>query len=305
MELVESPVTNEMLRAIFPKNQGVKQNASPGNLGGRKRNANRWNTRRQEVEESTESVNFAMRGQNTSRGNLGREKVKNTVQKRICGSLSMIPWFINLTFIVNGNSPNYAERIPLSQSAIGQYPVHATTLCRGDSGSTQKADCLHNNHYLPEIHSRTSTSSTITPKDSNPNTTSINFLLNSDVPISVPSKRTKYSPIQTVGNEENPAKLSHELVPHDTGSSSSDVEGIPATRPLSDGQGSVRAPQILESTHAFLTIESEPRPKPLTPLKQNFPTSYGGSNSEIYSKAQRSWQAILPLSKEVQITYRS
>jgi hypothetical protein len=186
---------------------------------------------------------------------------------------------------------------------------NATTLCLGDSGSTQMVDCLHN-HFLPVIHSRTSTSSTITPKDSNPNTTSssIKFLLNSNNPSPIPLGRTPSS-IETnpcipskrtvfgaVGNEENPAKLSHELVPHDAGSSSSTKqvflsrerkEGTPATQPLSDGQGSVRAPQILESTDAFLTIESEPREsKPLTPLKQNFPTSYGRSNPEIYSKAQ-------------------
>ena len=66
------------------------------------------------------------------------------------------------------------------------------------------------------------------------------------------------------------------------------IKGKPATGPLSDRQDSMTAPQILESTqsgfsHGFLTTgyeahESLPTlPKPLSPPKQNFPTSHEGS----------------------------
>jgi hypothetical protein len=74
------------------------------------------------------------------------------------------------------------------------------------------------------------------------------------------------------------------------------LEETPVTGPLSDGPDSMTVPQILESTqselsHDFLSTGSEPRERPalskrLSPLKQNFPTSYEGSNSEAHSQAR-------------------
>ena len=72
------------------------------------------------------------------------------------------------------------------------------------------------------------------------------------------------------------------------------IKGTPATGLLSNGQDSMTVPQIPESTqsgfsHGFLTIGYEPHEslpalsKPSSPLKQNFPTFYEGSNSEIHS----------------------